>query len=77
VKRDASDLVFCSRATSTVVDEAPIWVELYPEGAPLMMVIRTNIDGTRLTVIDDTGLPNLLWAIYQAKFLFHGSVCGG
>ena len=74
VNRDASDLVFCSRATLSVVVEAPVWVELYPEEQPLMVI---GIEGTRLTAIDDTGLPNLLWIVDQARLLFHHSSCKG
>lgn len=66
VERDAPDLVFCSSATPRVVDEVPIWVEVYPEDEPLLVV---SIDGTRLTTIEDNGLPNLLWIVDQTKRL--------
>ena len=69
VKVDAPDLVFCSRATSRVVDEVPVWAEVYPEGKPLL-VVGMNVGKVRLTAIEDNGLPNLLWIVDQAKLLF-------
>lgn len=69
VKLDAPDLVFCSRVSARVVDEVPVWVELYPEDESLL-VLSISIGGARLTAVEDNGLPNLLWIVDQAKLLF-------
>lgn len=69
VKRETPDLVFCSRATPCVVDAVPAWAEVYPEEEPLL-VVSISLGETRLTAIDDNGLPNLLWIVDQAKLLF-------
>ncbi len=70
---DVPDLVFCSRVTSRIVDEVPVWVELYPEDESLL-VLSISIGGARLTAVEDNGLPNLLWIVDQAKLLFQRQV---
>jgi CheY-like chemotaxis protein len=70
VERSAPDLVLCSRLSPTVEDEVPAWVELYPNGDPL---VAMSIDGLRMTAIDDIGLDNLLWIVDRAEVLAHKS----
>jgi hypothetical protein len=70
VERSVPDLVLCSRLTPTVEDEVPAWVELYPNGEPL---VAMSIDGLRMTAIDDIGLDNLLWIVDRAEVLAHKS----
>lgn len=70
VERSAPDLVLCSRLTPAVEDEVPAWIELYPNGDPL---VAMRIDGLRMTAIDDIGLDNLLWIVDRAEVLSQGS----
>jgi hypothetical protein len=70
VKRSVPDLVLCSRLSPTVEDGVPAWVELYPNGDPL---VAMSIDGLRMTAIDDIGLDNLLWIVDRAEVLAHKS----
>src|SRR4051812_24941407 len=66
VERSRPDLVLCSHLTSTVEDEVPTWIELYPNGERL---VAMSIDGLRMTAMDDIGLHHLLWIVDRAEVL--------
>ena len=50
-------LVVCSRLTKRVELDAPVWVELYPDGAS--HAVKKNLDGSR-TTLSSIGFDTLL-----------------
>jgi len=56
------DVVICSRATDTVRERVPVWVELYPEQAAHSVVG----EGGRRTEFAEIQLPDLLGILDRA-----------
>lgn len=65
VERIRPDLLVCSHVTPVVKRNVPVWVELYPECAPVSVV---SVSGRRRE-IENIELPDLLSLAEQAKSL--------
>lgn len=63
--RLAPHLVVCSRLTRRVEHEAPVWIELYPDGAPHAVVGNPDGSRTHLSTMDFTTLLSILDGIQR------------